>query len=131
MVATIFPKQGRWRANRDQFSLVNLATNIPTSSHLFPSTTITELEIFSRNKVPDSKFNSSSLLISGTNSRSQPPKIFECPHCHQKFGHPRSIYRHRKACEGKYDFECKECGRCFHRLDSLKHHVQSRHSSHL
>lgn len=53
-----------------------------------------------------------------------PPKVFECSRCHQKFGHPRSIYRHRKACEGQFDFKCEVCGKCFHRLDSLKSHAQ-------
>lgn len=63
-------------------------------------------------------------LGSFSGSKPRPPKIFECPRCHQKFGHPRSIYRHRKACEGQFDFKCEVCGKSFHRLDSLKSHAQ-------
>lgn len=54
----------------------------------------------------------------------RPPKLFQCPRCNQRFGHPRSIYRHRKACEGQFDFKCEFCGKCFHRMDSLKSHAQ-------
>ncbi|XP_076460726.1 uncharacterized protein LOC143293577 isoform X20 [Babylonia areolata] len=57
-------------------------------------------------------------------SKPRPPKIFECPRCHQKFGHRRSIYRHRKACEGQFDFRCEICEKTFYRLDSLKIHMQ-------
>lgn len=60
-------------------------------------------------------------------NKQRPPKIFECPRCGQKFGHPRSIHRHLKACEGKFDFKCGDCDRCFHRLDSLKHHALTKH----
>ena len=67
-------------------------------------------------------------LGSFSSSKPRPPKIFECPRCHQKFGHPRSIYRHRKACEGQFDFKCEVCGKSFHRLDSLKSHAQ-KHSA--
>lgn len=67
--------------------------------------------------------NSSFLFKSAEGGKLRPPKVYECPRCHQKFGHPRSIYRHRKACEGEYDFKCPECGKCFHRQDSLKIHV--------
>lgn len=67
-------------------------------------------------------------LGSCSSSKPRPPKIFECPRCHQKFGHPRSIYRHRKACEGQFDFKCEVCGKSFHRLDSLKSHAQ-KHSA--
>lgn len=63
-------------------------------------------------------------LSSFSYSKPRPPKIFECPRCHQKFGHRRSIYRHRKACEGQFDFRCDICEKTFYRLDSLKIHIQ-------
>lgn len=68
------------------------------------------------------------MLLSRNEFSSGPPKLYACPRCEQKFGHPRSIHRHLKACEGKFDFECEVCKKRFYRLDALKLHAQ-KHAS--
>ena len=56
-----------------------------------------------------------------------PSKLFSCPNCNKRFGNPRSVKRHRKACEGNYDLRCSICGKGFYRQDKLKLHMAKNH----
>ncbi|XP_076460729.1 uncharacterized protein LOC143293577 isoform X23 [Babylonia areolata] len=59
--------------------------------------------------------------------RSIHPKIYFCDKCNQSFSYNRNLVRHRKACEGRFDFKCPCCEQVFYRPDVLKNHLQSKH----
>lgn len=52
---------------------------------------------------------------------------FGCRSCGRAFKHKQTMFRHRKLCEGNFNFACYVCGKRFYRRDSYQGHLENQH----
>ena len=50
-----------------------------------------------------------------------------CRNCFRVFKHKQTMFRHRKQCEGNFNFACGVCGKRFYRRDNYQLHLKNKH----
>ena len=54
-------------------------------------------------------------------------KNFTCLKCSTKFSQSSSLNRHRRKCEGLFQFSCPHCAQLYYRKDTFRCHLLTRH----